>query len=252
MIPSNVVGYAPTPDPKATPDTCVEAGPVDVLVLTALQDELEAVLALDEKGRAGWHERKDEKDFRLYRRAFPNGRGRAHDRRRVDRQDGRTRRGLPFTWIPTHLGDAAGVATPRSFLAALRTAADETADNAARALDWKSIHGGVRKASEIRVIELAEDFPWTKPAMEALEGLNVPCDSKDLVARWTSKDVLRTIEDEPEGRINKGARRGLPGLLDDLVAVGVLEVRPDGRYNIPDVYRVGFGLKRRGGVRPVR
>jgi hypothetical protein len=162
------------------------------------------------------------------------------------------RRGLPFTWIPTHLGDAAGVATPRSFLAALRTAADETASGAARALDWKSIHGGVRKASEIRVIELAEDFPWTRPAMEALEGLNVPCDSKDLVARWTSKDVLRTIDAEPEGRINKGARRGLPGLLDDLVAVGVLEVRPDGRYNIPDVYRVGFGLKRRGGVRPVR
>ena len=162
------------------------------------------------------------------------------------------RRGLPFTWIPTHLGDSAGVATPRSFLAALRTAAEETPSTAAHALDWRSIHSGVRKASEIRVIELAEDFPWTKPVMEALEGLNVPCDRKDLIARWTAENVMQTIEKEPEGRLNKGARLGLPGLLNDLVEVGVIEVRPDGRYNIPDVYRVGFGLKRRGGVRPVR
>lgn len=162
------------------------------------------------------------------------------------------RRGLPFTWIPTHLGDAAGVATPRSFLAALRVAAEETPGDAARALDWRAIHGGVRKASEIRVIELAEDFPWAKPAMEALEGLNVPCERGDLITRWTAKKVTQTIASQPEGRINKGARLGLPGLLKDLVDVGVLEVRPDGRYNIPDVYRVGFGLKRRGGVRPVR
>jgi hypothetical protein len=42
-----------------------------------------------------------------------------------------------------------------------------------------------------------------------------------------------------------------PEVLNDLVEVGVLEVRSDGRYNIPDVYRVGFGLKRRGGVKPV-
>ncbi len=161
------------------------------------------------------------------------------------------RRGLPFTWIPTHLGDAGGVATPRSFLAALRRAAAETTESSVRALDWRSIHNGVRKASEIRVTELAGDFPWTKPAMEALEGLNVPCDRKDLIARWSAENVMETIEKEPEGRINKGARAGLTGLLTDLVDVRVLEVRPDGRYNIPDVYRVGFGLKRRGGVRPV-
>lgn len=162
------------------------------------------------------------------------------------------RRGLPFTWIPTHLGDAAGVATPRSFLAALRVAAEETPEDASRALDWKAIHGGVRKASEIRVSELAEDFPWAKPAMEALEGLNVPCNHEELIGRWWTTSVLQTIENEPEGRINKRAHLGLQGLLDDLVDIGVLEVRPDGRYNIPDVYRVGFGLKRRGGVRPVR
>jgi hypothetical protein len=161
------------------------------------------------------------------------------------------RRGLPYTWIPTHLGDASAVATPRSFLAALRKAAEDTGNNAARALDWRAIHGGVRRASEIRVTELAEDFPWAKPAMQALEGLNVPCKKAELVGRWEQNNVMRSIEKEPEGRVNKGARRGVQGLLDDLVDISVLEVRPDSRFNIPDVYRVGFGLKRRGGVRPV-
>lgn len=161
------------------------------------------------------------------------------------------RRGLPYTWIPTHLGDANGVATPRSFLSALRTAAYETSTSAPRALDWKSIHSGVRKASEIRVTELAEDFPWTKPAMEALAGLNVPCDREELVDRWKQKAVIAMIQNQPEGRTNKNIKQGLHGLLNDLVEVGVLEVRSDGRYNIPDVYRVGFGMKRRGGVKPV-
>jgi hypothetical protein len=162
------------------------------------------------------------------------------------------RRGLPFTWIPTHLGDAAGAATPRSFLVALRVAAEETPDGAARALDWRAIHSGVRKASEIRVIELAEDFPWTKAAMEALRGLSVPCGREDITARWTAANVLETIAAQPERHVNRGARFGLSGLLQDLVDVGVLEGRPDGRFNIPDVYRVGFGMKRKGGVKPVR
>lgn len=66
MIPSNVVVYAPTPDPKATPDNRVEAGPVDVLILTALEDELNAVLALGD----GWSERKDSGGFPYHLRQF--------------------------------------------------------------------------------------------------------------------------------------------------------------------------------------
>jgi hypothetical protein len=161
------------------------------------------------------------------------------------------RRGLPFTWIPTHLGDASGIATPRSFLAALRTAAENTNHDAPLALDWRSVHSGVRKASEIRVTELGEDFPWTTPAMGALEGLNVPCSRKDLVSRWNSNDIAERIQELPPGDRNKSATLGQQGLLNDLIEVGVLEVRSDNRYNIPDVYRVGFGLKRRGGVKPV-
>lgn len=44
---------------------------VDILILTALQDELEAVLGLGE----GWAERRDSQNFRYYERGFPSDRG---------------------------------------------------------------------------------------------------------------------------------------------------------------------------------
>ena len=68
-------------------------GAVDVLIVTALQDELEAVLALGEGGRAGWQELRDLGGFRYYRRDLPErARRRARGRGGVDRRDGRARR----------------------------------------------------------------------------------------------------------------------------------------------------------------
>ncbi|WP_433936848.1 pentapeptide repeat-containing protein [Sorangium cellulosum] len=51
------------------------AGRVDALVVTALQDELEAVLALGEGGRDGWREARDPAGFPYYVRELPNDRG---------------------------------------------------------------------------------------------------------------------------------------------------------------------------------
>jgi hypothetical protein len=38
----------------------------------------------------------------------------------------------------------------------------------------------------------------------------------------------------------------------DLEVLGIFLRMSDGRVNVPDVFRVGCGLGRRGGVRPVR
>ncbi|WP_437282526.1 pentapeptide repeat-containing protein [Sorangium sp. So ce375] len=48
---------------------------VDALIVTALQDELEAVLALGEGGRHGWREARDPGGFPYYVRDLPNDRG---------------------------------------------------------------------------------------------------------------------------------------------------------------------------------
>lgn len=61
---------APRPAPKAPEDR------LDVVILVALHDELEAVLALGEGGRAGWEEKRDLQKFRYFRRRFPREGGR--------------------------------------------------------------------------------------------------------------------------------------------------------------------------------
>jgi len=49
---------------------------LDVVILVALHDELEAVLALGEGGREGWEEKRDLQKFRYFRRHFPREGGR--------------------------------------------------------------------------------------------------------------------------------------------------------------------------------
>jgi nucleoside phosphorylase len=62
-------------EPSPEESTGTDGRPVDVLVITALQEELEAVLALGENGRAGWRDLRDPEGFRYHRRAFPTARG---------------------------------------------------------------------------------------------------------------------------------------------------------------------------------
>jgi len=166
------------------------------------------------------------------------------------------KRGFPYTWIPNHLRDAKGRVSPRSFLAALKSAAEHTAEhypNHEFALHFEGIKRGVRKASEIRVSEIREDYPWMDIALEPLAGLNVPLKFKDIEECWRTRDVLgklkeRTEQDVLPPRIEKGAN----GIRQDLADLGVFQCLDGDRVNIPDVFRVGYGLGRRGGVPPVR
>ena len=45
---------------------------------------------------------------------------------------------------------------------------------------------------------------------------------------------------------------GTEGVRRDLESLGVFQPLYDGRLNIPSVFRVGYGLGLRGGVKPVR
>ena len=42
------------------------------------------------------------------------------------------------------------------------------------------------------------------------------------------------------------------GLLDDLIRLGIFSAQKADRIQMPDVYRVAFGLGRRGGIPPMR
>jgi hypothetical protein len=165
------------------------------------------------------------------------------------------RRGVPYVWSVSHLADGRGRTSPRSFLAAIRAAAEDSFErypSYTYALHYESIKRGVQSASEIRVREMAEDYPWVTNLMEPLRGLTVPCAFETFAERWK--------ESFPQGPGAAAGNRlppqhaelGWAGVRDDLTRLGVFETMRDGRINMPDLYRVGFGLGRRGGVKPIR
>ncbi len=153
------------------------------------------------------------------------------------------RRGMTYTWVPNHLCDALDTVSPRSFLAAIGGAAQVPSEHKF-ALHWKGLHEGVRHASRIRVEEIQEDLPWAHQAMGMLENLVVPCTRAQVFSAWR------------KGRLFEGASSPLPpdpeGVMEELKRTGILKVLADGRINIPDVYRLGFGLRRKGGFAPRR
>lgn len=169
------------------------------------------------------------------------------------------RRGFPFTWIPNHLADTEGRVSPRSFLSALKEAAGDT-DNRypehTNTLHFDSIKRGVQKASTIRVGELREDYPWVDRVLEPLGRMVVPCEFDEISERWRSGKILDSLSEDMEQNAVKLPPRhideGPDGVRQDLESLGVFQRLYDDRVNIPDVFRVGYGLGRRGGVKPVR
>ena len=169
---------------------------------------------------------------------------------------GRDRRlGVPYIWSVSHLADGRGRTSPRSFLAAIRQAAEDSLDNYPsydQPLHFESIKRGVQKASQIRVLEMAEDYPWVPKVMDPLRGLTVPCQFELVEERWKSH-LPSGLSDLSEQRLPpQHAERGWSGVRSDLERLGIFETMKDGRVNVPDLYRVGFGLGRRGGVKPVK
>jgi hypothetical protein len=171
------------------------------------------------------------------------------------------RKGLTYTWLPNHLMDGIGQVSPRSFQSALVSATQLTSASFAGhqyALHWEGIRQGVLAASKIRVKEIDEDLRWVAIAARQLEGLQVPVEQSMIVARWTERSLADQLRSELEAAdgdaVQTGPRRvdDYPGLINELIEVGVMARRSDGRLDLPDVYRIAFGVGRRGGIPRVR
>ena len=148
------------------------------------------------------------------------------------------RRGFPYTYLPNHLGDAFRKVSPRSFMEAIKKAAEMTEVKHPQhefALHYEDIKRGVQHASTIRVGDLLQEYDWIDDVMEPLRivKLVLPSAAEYIQQIWQLA--------------------GQPDRLDDLIELGILEASRDKkRLSMPDVYRVGFGLGLRGGIRPVR
>jgi hypothetical protein len=159
------------------------------------------------------------------------------------------------------LADAKGQASPRSILLTFQRGAVWTAEEFPDhlfALHYQGIQQGVAEASMTRTNEIQEDYPWVKPALEAARNLQVPCYARELTGKWKSlsldfKKSLGSGKLPPRRYTTDPYRAGqAEALLDDLIDLAVLYRTEDGRINMPDIFRVGVGIKRKGGVRPIR
>lgn len=166
------------------------------------------------------------------------------------------KRGRVFTWLPQHLSDARGETSPRTFLTAWSAAARRDPAPARFALDHHGLHEGVRKASDARREELEEDYWWIPLALEALRGQNVPMSRTVALQLWrrhgTALRILGNAGELPPVMLSTAEGHRAPledALLLDLIAVGVMESRPDGvNLNVPDIFRLWAGIGRKGGV----
>lgn len=175
------------------------------------------------------------------------------------------RRGQTYRWLPNHLMDGAEQVSPRSFLTALSTAAENTATTRSghtHALHYDSIRRGVQDASTIRVQEVTEDMPWVRTAIGPLAGIQVPADENTVLDRWAESAVVEQLAAQElsrpsEGSIPDEVRTGPEAttgrdLIDELITLGIMTRRRGGRVDLPDVYRIAFDIGRKGGVPRIR
>ena len=170
------------------------------------------------------------------------------------------KRGKPYTWLVNHLVDGLGQVSPRSYCEAVRHAAQHTPEDSHTALHFRAIQAGVQAASRLRVSEVStEDYPWIEFVMQPLRGkLTVPCVEEEFDRLWSESKTIEQLKGHlAQSSLGvklppQGLGLGTVGVLNDLQTLGLIERLRDQRIQMPDVYRIGFGLGRRGGVKPLK
>ena len=120
----------------------------------------------------------------------------------------------------------------------------------------EGIRHGLREASRARVNQLELEFPWVKRVLVPLSRLQVPCTASVIRDRWEEIETIPAIfqraeRDEflppfdPKAEGSSDER-----LIATLVRIGILTVRADGRFDMPDLFRVAARLLKKGGVAP--
>ncbi len=169
-------------------------------------------------------------------------------------------KGRTYTWVPNHLANARGYAAPRSFLLAISVASDAS-KSVDTALDVQGIQEGVRQASQSRMRELREDYRWIDAVFRPIRDASVPMERRELISHWRDSRVISAIQSE---MASDNTGRYLPpprvtgqtddpnthaALIETLDHLGIVETTGDGRINMPDLFRLAAGVKRKGGVK---
>lgn len=167
------------------------------------------------------------------------------------------KKGKTYDWPLNHLSDGHDEVTPRSFLVLMIHAAKHLPPPENTVLSAEGIRNGLREASKIRVEQLALEFPWIRRVLAPLALLQVPCADERIKERWLETGTQQAIRKmrSQQGFMLPFASSDEDEAGDELLAtlkmIGVLKERDDGRYDMPDLFRVAARLLKKGGVSPI-
>lgn len=150
-------------------------------------------------------------------------------------------KGLTRRWIPKTLADGRGAIAPRSATWLLRGAARaalEAPHTEGALFTPEELREGMRAAATNRADELREERADVVELLKRLSNYFVPLGEADL--------AFRLFTDEGKVSLSKDEEPGV--VLAELERLGVVLRRSDGRFDVPDLYRLGFGIKRKGGT----
>jgi hypothetical protein len=78
---------------------------------------------------------------------------------------------------------------------------------------------------------------------------------QEFISIWDQKKTIgnligqgNNVKLPPPQHLEKGPE----GILKDLEELGLIQRLRDGRIQMPDVYRIAFGLGHKGGVKPLK
>jgi hypothetical protein len=152
------------------------------------------------------------------------------------------KKGYTHRWIPDRLQDADGRIVPRSILRLFANAARhaqldplQRGDPLMLPID---LSAALIDTSRQRASELKEEYEVVK----RLENL------RRTTMLMEKEEVVALLDRKRADKLDLGGDDN----FEELRRIGVLEQRSDGRIDVPDIYRYGYGIKRKGGVRRPR
>lgn len=176
------------------------------------------------------------------------------------------RKGHIYSWWYKHLADGKGRSSPRTFAASLREALNASnKPSSSHVFIPAGIEHGVRIASEARVKELGDDYFWVSTALAAFNDRLTPTAVQEIYGVWNGVGIggaptPRLIQEQcmqkqvfvpwdDSDKLTSPSQK----LRDTLVELGILILRDqDTRLDMPDIYRLGYRIRKRGGVSPRR
>jgi hypothetical protein len=165
------------------------------------------------------------------------------------------RKGLAFRWPIEHVRDGLNTAHPRALIELIRIAADKQyqtkrlppkiplgqawAGASQTLLQPIHLRRALNEVSNTHVNSVSDVWRWMKEFKAFTHGRQTPLD----------REIWMQLLGDHWSCWSPPPHKDPESFLDELLSVGVLRTRPDGRIDASDLYLDGLGLRRKGGVR---